>query len=123
MTEKTLYERLGGKEAIAAVVGKMYDKILSDTLLKPFFQDIDMAHLRKSQISFVAMAFGAPHGYTGQHLREAHLPLVKRGLSGIHFDAVAQHLAEAMAELGVTKDLINEAIGIVSTTRNDVLSL
>lgn len=115
-----LYERLGGKDAVTATVIKMYEKILTDDLLMPFFVNVDMARLRASQTAFVTLAFGGPNHYDGQHLRQAHAKL--NGLSDIHFDAVAGHLTAAMRELNVAEPLIAEALAIVETTRADVLN-
>jgi len=118
---EALFERIGGKEAVDAAVDKMYEKILADPLLAPFFDGVDMARQRRSQKAFVLMAFGGPNGYTGQHMTAAHTPLVEKGLSDEHFDAVASHLKESMEELGVSDDLIGEALAVVETTRDDVL--
>lgn len=120
MTE-SLFERIGGKDAVRATVVKLYEKILEDELLSPFFGDIDIPRLRNSQTAFVMMAFDGPNDYNGEGLRKAHQPLVDRGLSDKHFDAVADHLASGMRELGVAEDLIAEASAVVETTRDDVL--
>ena len=121
MTE-SLYERIGGKSAVQATVAKLYEKILDDDLLAPFFDDVDVDTLRRSQSAFVTMAFGGPTQYTGKSLRDAHAPLVERGLTDQHFDAVATHLKNAMEELEVPIELINEALEVVGGTRDDVLN-
>jgi hemoglobin len=118
---KTLYERIGGDAAVKATVIKMYDKILSDDELAPFFDDIDVDRLRLSQSAFVTYAFGGPNHYSGKGLRTAHAEAVSQGLNGHHFDLVATHLKTAMEELHVPADLIAEALAIVGSTRADVL--
>jgi hemoglobin len=117
----SLYERLGGEEAVSATVGLFYTKVMGDAELATFFAGIDIDRLVKKQIAFMTMAFGGPHRYTGRDLRSAHAPLVARGLGVRHFDAVAAHLAAALRELGVPEDLVTEVIGLVDTTRKDVL--
>lgn len=120
--QPSIYERIGGEEAVKATVVKLYEKILEDERLVPFFEDVDMDTLRRSQSAFITMALGGPHNYTGVGLRNAHRSLVEeKGLSDEHFDAVAEHLAAAMNELGVEQSMIEEAIAVVATTRNDVL--
>lgn len=118
----SLYERIGGESAMRAAVIKMYDKILSDGELAPFFENIDVNVLRNSQTAFVTFAFGGPNHYTGKTMRSAHANSVKNGLNDRHFDLVAGHLKAAMEELGVSADLIAEALAIVETTRSDVLN-
>lgn len=118
---KSLYERVGGEAAVKATVIKMYDKILSDDELAPFFDDVDVERLRLSQSAFVTYAFGGPNNYTGKSMRIAHAGAVARGLNDHHFDLVAGHLKSAMQELKVPSELIDEALTIVASTRNDVL--
>lgn len=118
----TLFTRIGGKPAVEATVEKMYDKILTDPLLKPFFNGLDMAHQRRSQIAFMVMAFGGPHHYTGADLTRAHAKMVKEnGLTDRHFDAVAGHLKASLGELNVPDPLIGEVLALVGTTRDAVL--
>ncbi len=118
---QTLFERIGGESAVKATVIKMYDKILDDEELVPFFENIDVDTLRLSQSAFVTYAFGGPNHYTGKSLRTAHASAVKGGLSDRHFDLVATHLKSAMEELNVSADLIAETLAIVGSTRADVL--
>jgi hemoglobin len=118
---KSLFERIGGEAAVQATVIKMYDKILDDEMLAPFFENSDVDRLRHSQSAFVTYAFGGPNHYTGKSLRTAHAEAVSQGLSNVHFDLVAKHLKAAMEELNVPADLIDEALAIVSSTRKDVL--
>ncbi|MEQ1704994.1 MAG: group 1 truncated hemoglobin [Rickettsiales bacterium] len=118
---KSLYERIGGEAAVKATVIKMYDKILDDQELAPFFDDIDVERLRLSQSAFVTYAFGGPNHYTGKSMRVAHARAVSNGLNDHHFDLVASHLKSAMQELKVPNELIEEALTTVASTRNDVL--
>lgn len=119
---KSLYERIGGDAAVRATVMKMYEKILSDEELAPFFEGIDVEALRRSQSAFVTYAFGGPNHYTGKNMRAAHKNAVQQGLNNRHFDLVAGHLQAAMQELSVPADLITEALAIVGSTRADVLN-
>lgn len=118
----SLYQRIGGENAVQAAVTKMYDKILSDELLAPFFENVDVDVLRLSQRAFVSHAFGAATPYRGSSLRDAHRHAVSQGLTDAHFDRVNAHLQAAMRELGVSEELIAEAAAIVESTRGDVLN-
>lgn len=120
--KQSLYERIGGDSAVRATVVKMYDKILSDEELAPFFENIDVEKLRLSQAAFVTYAFGGPNHYNGKSLRAAHKNAAEHGLSDRHFDLVALHLKTAMEELNVSDELIEEALAIVGGTRADVLN-
>jgi len=117
-----LYERLGGQPAIRATVTKLYQKILHDPELAAFFRNIDIDRLRHSQTAFVSHAFGAPSTYQGKSLRDVHAKAVQNGLSDKHFDRVVLHLRDAMTELNIPESLIQEALAIVASTKQDVLN-
>ena len=74
--KSTLYQRLGGKPGVDAVVDLFYDRVLKDESLRRFFDGVDMERQRHHQKMFMAMAFGGPEQYAGSGLREAHAHLV-----------------------------------------------
>ncbi|MDB4972282.1 MAG: group 1 hemoglobin [Myxococcaceae bacterium] len=118
----TLYDRIGGEAAVFAAASLLYDKLLADPLLAPFFVALDMDALIRKQAAFLAWAFGAPERYQYRALDDAHRALVReRGLSDVHFDAVADHLATVLAELGVAPGMIDEVMALVEGTRHTVL--
>ena len=118
----TLYERLGGEEAVNAAVDIFYRKVLADDRISEYFDDVDMENQAAKQKAFLTMAFGGPHSYTGKDMREGHAHLVKNGLNDSHFDAVMENLAATLQELNVPEELIAEAAAIAESTRGDVLS-
>ncbi|MBC8338571.1 MAG: group 1 truncated hemoglobin [Rhodospirillales bacterium] len=118
----TLYDRLGGEAAVEAAVDIFYRKVLSDPSISDFFDTTDMDEQRNKQKAFLTMAFGGPNEYIGKDLREAHAPLVEKGLNDSHFDAVAGHLDATLRELGVADELIGEVLAIAGGTRDDVLN-
>ncbi|MFW6049778.1 MAG: group I truncated hemoglobin [Myxococcota bacterium] len=120
MSQKaSLYERIGGEQAIMAAVDIFYEKVLSDELTRPFFDDIDMAAQSRKQVAFMAWAFDGPKAYRGRDLRTSHAHLA---LGDEHFDAVARHLEATLRELGVEDDLVQEVLGVIEGTRSEVLN-
>jgi hemoglobin len=118
----SLYERVGGEGAVMAAVDLFYQKVLADEVTRPFFDGLDMQAQIKKQIAFMTWAFGGPAEHRGRDLRAAHSTLVRdKGLSDVHFDAVARHLVATLRELGLAEELVQEAVGIVAGTRAQVL--
>lgn len=117
----SLYERIGGEEAVSAAVDLFYRKVLADEHVSRFFEGVDMDAQRAKQKAFLTMVFGGPKAYTGRDLRTAHAALVARGLDDTHFDAVAGHLQATLEELGVPEDLRREVMDIAAAARDDVL--
>jgi len=118
----TLYERIGGEEAVNAAVDVFYRKVLSDDRISHFFDDVDMDEQIAKQKGFLTMAFGGPHNYSGKDLREGHAHLIERGLNDEHFDAVVELLGSSLKDLNVPDDIIQEVAAIAESTRDDVLN-
>lgn len=118
---ETLYEKLGGEKAIEAAVDTFYMKVLADPRINHFFEGVEMVKQGRMQKNFLTFAFGGPHNYDGRNMRAAHSKLVARGLNDSHFDAVVEHLATTLQELGVAQELIDEVAAVAESVRSDVL--
>ncbi len=118
-TKNTLFERIGGMDAVKAAVDIFYEKVLEDDSIKHFFADSDIKSQAGKLRSFLAYAFGAPLAYDGKNMRDAHSHMK---LNEAHFDAVAKHLIATLVQLGVAQDLIDEVVEIVLSTKDDVLN-
>ena len=114
-----LYERLGGPEAITAVVARFYERVLADPQLVPFFTAVDMDWLRSRQVQFFTQALGGPAVYEGRDMKlaHAHLPIHSR-----HFERVAGHLVETLKQLGVKQSLIDEVIALVAPLASEIVN-
>ena len=116
----SLYDDIGGSEAVNAAVDLFYEKVLADDRVSQFFADVDMPGQRGKQRKFLAYAFGAPINYDGKDMRSAHAHLK---LTEEHFNAVAEHLRATMEDLNVPSELIDQAMAIAASTHDDVLNL
>ncbi|GAA4651037.1 hypothetical protein GCM10023116_33200 [Kistimonas scapharcae] len=116
----SLYERLGGDKAILLAVSVFYDKVADDPVIGHYFSALDMDKLARKQAAFMSTAFGGPLDDDVRGLREAHAGL---GITDEEFDIVVRYLSETLTEIGVEDALKNEVMGIVSTTRSDVVEI
>src|SRR5262245_5257446 len=122
MATPTLFDRIGGQEAIMAAVDLFYQKVIDDPLTAPFFASLDLPAQIRKQVAFMATAFGGPAEYRGRDLGAAHARLVHQmGLGDAHFDAVARHLQATLRELAIDEALVAEVMSIVGSTRAQVL--
>ncbi|MEM7204122.1 MAG: PAS domain S-box protein [Planctomycetota bacterium] len=116
---RTLYDRLGGVEAIAAVVESFYELVLADAELRPFFDGVQMDWLKGSQVAFLAMATGGPDGYPGRDMRSAHAHLT---IEQQHFDKVAEHLQAALAEHQVAEKETNQVMAAAASLAEQIVT-
>lgn len=117
----SVYERIGGAEAVKAAVEIFYGKVLLDDRIYQFFDGVDMTAQNAKLRAFLIMAFGGPNTYTGADMRRGHAHLVARGLNDAHFDAVVENLADTLRELGVSDADIGEVAKIAESVRDDIL--
>jgi|GEM_PF-55198 len=118
----SLFDRIGGQDAVEAAVDKFYRRVLADDRINRFFEGVDMDKQAAKQKAFLTMAFGGPNNYTGEDMRKGHAHLVEKGLDNSHFDAVVEDLGATLIEMGVPNELIAEVAAIAETTRADVLA-
>jgi hemoglobin len=120
MTDKTIFDQLGGKEAVNAAVDIFYKKVLADPLINHFFTNVDMQRQAIHQKMFLSYAFGGLPNYEGKNMRKAHAHL---DLKEEHFQAVAGHLQATLQELNVPQDLQDKVMAIAASTHDDVLNV
>jgi hemoglobin len=116
--EDSLYQKLGGKAAIDAVVDAFYVKVLADKRVKDFFADVSMDKQRRKQKDFLSFAFGGPLPWTGKDMRKAHEGM---GLTEEHFNAIAENLVSTLKDFKVKQELIDQVVAIAVSTKDDVL--
>ena len=119
MSEKTLFDRIGGDAAVDAAVDIFYRKVLVDPRISHFFDTVDMDRQRTKQKAFLTYAFGGPANYSGMDMRAGHAHLK---LTEEHFNAVMENLGNTLKELQVPDELIAEAAKIANSVKNDVLN-
>lgn len=101
--EESLFRKLGGTEAIKAVVNDFYDRMLEDPTVNSAFQGVDMASLRKHQVQFIAYALGGPVTYDRSTLRKAHTDLK---ITNKQYEATLKHLKASLRKFNVGWDEI-----------------
>ncbi|MGW5388074.1 group I truncated hemoglobin [Nocardia sp. NPDC003963] len=118
-TTTTIYEQIGGYEALEAVVADFYTRVLADEELAGFFSGTNMSRLRGKQVEFFAAALGGPDPYTGAPMKQVHQG---RGITAHHFGLVAGHLTEALTAAGVGEEIVDQIIAAVAPLAEDITS-
>jgi hemoglobin len=115
----SVYDKIGGHEAIEAVVEDFYVRVLADAQLSGFFTGANMNRLKGKQVEFFAAALGGPEPYTGAPMKQVHQG---RGITMYHFNLVAGHLSAALAAAGVSAETVTEIIGAIAPLAPDIAS-
>jgi len=74
MEKKSLYDRLGGKPAITAVVDDFIGNVAGDTRINKRFATADIPRLKTMLVNQICQASGGPCTYTGASMKGARSP-------------------------------------------------
>ncbi len=120
----SLYERLGGVYAIAAVVDDFIERIMDDPRLNANPR-VDEAHHRVSRAGFkylvteqVCWATGGPQRYTGRSMLDSHAHL---NITGEEWTAFLDDFQQTLTKFGVPLPEQRELFAIVDSTRCDIV--
>jgi hemoglobin len=98
MTERTLFEELGGEQALRAIIDRFVDRLFDDIMIGYLFRTADRARVKDKEFEHAAEHLGAPIAYTGRPLVAAH---ASHRIRGGQFMRRVQILKETLAEFRV----------------------
>jgi hemoglobin len=97
----SLYDEIGGNDAITAVVTDFWNRASTDDLLSPWFSTIDSAQRKFHLHAYLTVAFDGPEAYEGRSMRQAHAGL---RITGEAFDLLMVRLGESLAAVGASPE-------------------
>jgi len=116
---KSLYDRLGGMDAIKAVVDDFINSTAADPKVNKFFAHTDAAHLKGQISEMLCQATGGPCKYTGMSMKDAH---AGRKIASGDFDVVAGHLVDTLNKLKVPEQEQKDLLAIVAPLKSDIVA-
>jgi len=121
MSDKTLYERLGGYDAISAVVNDLLPRLMADTQLGRFWQHRGEDGINREKqllVDYLCANAGGPMLYTGRDNQTSHKGM---GVSESDWEAFMGHLDATLNSFKVPQQERNDVIGFVQGTRADIV--
>jgi hemoglobin len=116
----SLYDRLGGLDAIKAAVDSWVVRVAGDDRINRKFERTDIPRLKKEVIDQLCEATGGPCTYTGRSMRDTHAGM--QTTAG-EFDAVMQHLGATLDEFNVPKTDQDELVELLRPMRGDIVEV
>jgi hemoglobin len=127
MTEQSLYERLGGVYAIAAVVDRFSDRLLKNPKIVDANPQLKEWHTEKYKTRLPGLKFnrtlwvcavsGGPYEYTAKSLHDAHVDL---HITAEVFDEVSAELARTLDYFHVPEREKREVLAAFNAQKPDV---
>ena len=125
MSEESLYERIGGVNAIAMVVDRFSDEVVKNPklnvnpALKEWNESGQLPGLKFMRTLWLCEQAGGPFQYTGKDMREAHKDL---RLTSEEFDEVGAEIASALDHFGVPEREKGEVLAAIVARKEEVVS-
>ena len=118
-TTKTLYDRLGGKAAITAVVDQFVTNVADDKRINARFSTTDIPRLKKNLVDQVCMASGGPCTYSGRDMTTTHAGMK---ITTADFNALVEDLVASLNKFKVS-ETNKDLLGILGPMKKDILEI
>ena len=121
--EKTLYERLGGYDAIAAVANDLLPRLENDTQLGRFWAnrgDDGIAREKQLLIDYLCSSAGGPMLYTGRDMLTSHRGM---GITDSDWQIFIEQLKATLAEFQVPQPEQDDVLAFIDSTRADIVGV
>jgi hemoglobin len=121
MAQKSLYERVGGYDALAAVVDEFIGRLATDKKFERFFAGFSTdskKKLRQHILDQFCVATGGPCVYMGREMKITHAGL---GITEADWDAAAKHLAGSIDKFKVPEKEKGELLAFVTSLKKDIV--
>ena len=122
--EKSLYQRLGGKTAITAVVDEFVSRVAADNRINHYFSaDVAdparLATFKMNLVNQICQGTGGPCQYTGKDMKTAHAGM---GITDADFTALVQDLTGALDKFKVGDKEKNDLLAILGPMKPDIVT-
>jgi hemoglobin len=120
MMEASLYERLGGVDAITAVTRAFEERAGKDHRINQKFARTNLDRLTKEFVDQLCAATGGPCEYTGRDMTEAHTNM---GVTEGEFDAFMEDLVAVLDNFKVGKAEQDELLKVLRPMRGEIVEV
>lgn len=117
--EKSLYDRLGGKDLITAVVDDFVANVVADKRINAFFTSADIPGLKTKLVDQICEVTGGPCKYVGKDMKTSHAGM---GVKSGDFDAFVEDLKKSLDKFKVGEQEQADLFGKLAAMKAEILS-
>src|SRR5919202_1753935 len=115
----SLYDRVGGKPAITAVVDDFVGNVAADNRINGFSARTDIARLKRLLVEQICAGSGGPCTYTGRDMRTTHRGM---NINDAQFNALVEDLVKSLDKFKVPAREKDELLAILGPMRKDIVA-
>lgn len=119
--KKSLYERIGGYDAIAAIVDEFLRTFSADPKMKRFVNAMSVDSRRRNRqltVDFLAAGAGGPVYYTGPDMKSSHAGL---GITATIWKATIGHVQRALKKFALPPRESKEFLALFERYRKQIV--
>jgi hemoglobin len=117
---RSLYDRLGGKTAITAVIDTFVARVAADARINKKFAHTNIPRVKTMLVDQVCSATGGPCTYTGRSMKEAHAHM---GVTDGEFNALVEDLTASLNQFKVPAREQNELLTALGAMKGDIVEV
>jgi hemoglobin len=121
MTEKTLYERLGGYDGVSGFVDDLLPRLESDSQLGRFWQNRGHDGVKREKqllVDYLCANAGGPMYYTGRDMKLSHEGMK---ISESDWSVFLGHAGDTMTALSVPQQECDDVVAFVLSLKDDIV--
>lgn len=121
MSDDSLYARLGGYDAIAAVVDAFLPRLQSDDKLRRFWDNRGIDGIEREKqllIDFLCAEAGGPLMYTGRDMLVSHKGM---RIDEDDWQRLISHLTETLTSFSLPERELNDVVSFIETTKAEIV--
>jgi len=118
--DKSLYDRLGGKDAIKAVIDELVTIVAADDRINKKFAKTDVNRLKFELVEQICAATGGPCKYKGRDMKTAHKHM---GVTEGEFNALVEDLVKALDKFNVQEKEKKELLAILAPLKSQIVEV
>lgn len=119
MEKKSLYDRLGGKPAITAVVDDFIGNVAGDTRINKRFATADIPRLKTMLVNQICEASGGPCKYTGASMKDTHKGMK---ITDAEFNALVDNLVKSLDKFSVPAQEKGDLLTALGGMKGDIVN-
>jgi hemoglobin len=119
MQTRSLYDRLGGKPAIQAVVDDFVGNVAADTRINRRFGSTSIPRLKGMLVDQICEATGGPCKYTGRSMKDAHAGMK---ITDPEFNALVEDLVKSLDKFKVPAREKQELLTALGGMKGDIVN-
>jgi hemoglobin len=118
--DDALYQSLGQKPGLAALMDDFMVRLLADPRMQPFFKDTNQAQFKSQLVDQLCQVAGGPCQYKGPDMKTAHGEM---DITKSHFNALVEVLQQSMNARNIPFNVQNKLLAQLAPMHRDVITV